>query len=111
MNLGGSDFALMYQRVSGNADEGYTVKVWAKSASAGGMGEIKLEFHDSSQTKIVEYRQYIYPSTEWLEYSVAGVAPGGTTYVTATVVGLAGTTVSYDDVSLVEEIIGAGACC
>ena len=82
--------------MAGSAGSGYTVRAWAKYDSGGGVAEIKVEFHDGSEVKIVEEKRYIYPSSVWTEYAIAGVAPPGTAYVTATVVGLGGSTVLFD---------------
>ena len=104
MNLGGDDFALMYQRAAGSAGIGYTFSVWARHATGEGVGEIKLEFHDAAQAKILEHKRFIHPGSDWTEFLLAGVAPEGTVYVTGTVVGLAGSTVLFDDAALAAQI-------
>ena len=103
MNLGGPDLALMYQRVPGTAGGAYAVRAWARYDSGAGDGEIKVEFHDGWENKIIEHRQLVHPPSDWTEYSVTGIAPAGTVYVTATLVGFGGSTLLFDDVSLSEQ--------
>ncbi len=103
MNLGGSDLALMYQRAPGVAGRAYVVQAWARYDSGAGDGEIKLEFHDGWENKIIEHRRSVHLPSDWTEYSIAGVAPAGTVYATATIVGFGGSTLLFDDVSLSEQ--------
>jgi len=103
MNLGGSDLALMYQRAPGVAGRAYVVQAWARYDSGAGDGEIKLEFHDGWENKIIEHRRSGHLPSDWTEYSIAGVAPAGTGYATATIVGFGGSTLLFDDVSLSEQ--------
>lgn len=100
MDLGGESYALVYQRVPGIVGESYTVKVWAKLNSGVGAAELKLEFHNSSEVSINDYRLNLTATGTWVQYSIDGIAPANTYYATATVVGLAGGMVLFDDVSL-----------
>lgn len=100
MQLGGAAFSLVYQRVPANPGEGYTCSAWSMYYSGDGIGQLKLEFHDAFEVKILEQRRYIYTSPIWEQHSITGVAPPGAAYVTVTVVGLGGSVVLYDDASL-----------
>ena len=103
MELGGGDLAVLYQRVAGGAaEQGYTVSVWAKEGSGANNGELKVEFHNEWENKITEIKHGVTGTSEWEQHFVSGIAPVGTYYVTATVVGFGGSTVLFDDVSLVE---------
>jgi len=103
MNLGGSAFALMYQRVPGVPGTTYAVSAWAKYASGDGVGTLKLEFHDAGENVIVQYPLTFPAPAEWTEFSVTDVAPPDTALVTATIVGEADGMVLFDDVSLVSD--------
>ena len=103
MELGGGDLALLYQRATGGtADQGYTVSAWVKEGSGTSSGEVKVEFHDQWETKITEVKHSVTGTSSWEQHFVSGIAPVGTYYVTGTVVGFGGSTVLFDDVSLVE---------
>jgi hypothetical protein len=100
MDLGGLSLALVYQRVPGIVGESYITKAWAKLNSGAGAAELKLEFHNSSEIPIEEHKLNLTATGTWLQYSIDGTAPPDTYYVTATVVGLSGGMVLFDDVSL-----------
>ena len=100
MELGGSAFALMYQRVAGIVGETYEVRTWAKLASGSGSATLKIEFHNSGEGKIVEYQLPFAATGSWVEHSISNVAPENTYFVTSSVVGEAGGTVLFDDVTI-----------
>ena len=108
MNLGGTHFALMYQRVAGVPAAQYTVTVWAKRYTASATGTLKLEFHDAWENKIEEHPVSFTAPGEWSEFSISAPAPAGTSLATATVVGEAGGMVLFDDVSLIEGQLAPG---
>jgi hypothetical protein len=101
MELGGSSFSLMFQRVAGLEGRTYTASVWAKSGSADANATLKLEFHDASQTEIIQYWLPFIAVSEWTEFSVTKISPPNTAFVTASIVGETGGTILFDDVSLV----------
>ena len=103
MNLGGSSFALMYQRVSGVTGRVYRVKAWVKRDTGPGAATLKIEFHNAAVSKISEEALAVIATDTWTEYGLSAVAPAGTALVTASIVGEEGGTVLFDDVSIVEQ--------
>ena len=100
MNLGGTTFALLYQRIPGSPGVPYVVRVWAKRFTPTATGTFKLEFHDAAQQILAQHPVTFTASDDWSEFTFAQTAPADTAYVTATVVGEAGGMVLFDDVSL-----------
>lgn len=100
-DLGGAPYALVYQRVPGAVvGQSYVCKAWAKLNSGAGAAELKLEFHNSSEILIKEHKLNFTATDTWLQYSIDGIAPPNSYYVTATVVGSGGGMVLFDDISL-----------
>ena len=102
MELGGSSFALMYQRVTAIPDKAYTVSVWAKLASGAGSATLKLEFHESDETPIVQHPLPFTATSQWQKHSITRTANSNAGLVTAAIVGESGGTVLFDEVSIVQ---------
>jgi hypothetical protein len=105
MELGGDALSLMFQRQPGLPNRVYVVSAWVKGPSGGGAGFLKLEFHDEGAEGISEYNVPVEGGQDWADYRVRHVSPFETAFVTASIVGSAGGSVQFDDVSLVLEAL------
>jgi len=103
MKLGGSSLALMYQRAPADTGTTYTVSAWSKLDSGAGGATLKLEFHDATETEIVQYWLPFTTPAEWAEFAVTRTALPDTAYVTASIVGEAGGTVLFDDIAIYSD--------
>jgi hypothetical protein len=108
MELGGTQLALMFQRVPGAAGQHYACSVWAKQSS-GASASLKIEFHRGQNSKISEEFLNFNATDTWTEYSLSATAPAETVFVTPSIVANGGGTVLFDDVALVEEEETGGA--
>jgi len=100
--LGGTSLALLYQRASGTAGEDYLCSTWAKLSTGSGAASLKLEFHDIHEARLAEHILGFTATGTWTQYTISAQAPTGTALVTAAIVGQAGGTVLFDDVSITE---------
>ncbi len=102
----GSDsggWALASQSVSGFAGSAYSVRGWARLHSGQGRGELKLEFRNAGGFKLAEYKRELSAPGGWQRFFIVGESPTGTATVSATVVGLDGGMLEFDDLSLTER--------
>ncbi|MFT5584997.1 MAG: hypothetical protein ACI9VR_002585 [Cognaticolwellia sp.] len=85
--LGGSPYALLYQRVPAAPDQLYRAGAWARSESGRGNATLKLEFHDDSGNKLHSEDWALSAPKAWGSFDVAVRAPEGTTEVGLALVG------------------------
>jgi hypothetical protein len=98
--LGGTNLGGAYQTpINGSAGTTYQISSWVKGS--GGTAELKIEFYDSGDELLYEDQYVFYPTGSWAYYSTSYEAPTNTSYITATIVGRAGTEVLFDDVSFI----------
>ena len=105
MNLGGSSFAMMYQRVPAIPGRTYTLSAWAKLNSGAGDATLKLEFHDATPTEIIQYWLPFTAPADWTEFTITRTALPEVAYVTASIVGEPGGTVLFDDIAIYPDSI------
>jgi len=101
--LGGTNLGGAYQTpIAASVGTTYRLSSWVKSS--GGTAELKIEFYDSGDELLYEDMYVFDPTSSWAYYSTSYEAPTNTSYITATIVGRAGTEVLFDDVSFMETV-------
>ena len=84
--LGGDPYALLFQRLEAQPGQTFEVGTWAR-AGADTSATVKVEFHTSDATGLVEHVEVFDVTQSWEFYTVQGTAPEGTGLVTATIGG------------------------
>lgn len=103
VELGGSPFALLYQRMPAEPGQRFLARAEATSAGGRGAGTLKLEFQDGDEVKLDSFEWALSAPRDWRDYTVGAVAPDDAAYATLALVG-AGEAVFWDAAAVwVEE--------
>ncbi|MHC5174107.1 MAG: carbohydrate binding domain-containing protein [Planctomycetota bacterium] len=97
VSVGSGGTGLRYQRVAAMPGKRYTASAWAKHASNGTTGRLKIEFHASGENKLTEIPLDFTASSTWTQYEQTGIAPASTVTVTITCEANAGSDILFDD--------------
>ena len=95
LNLGGSPYALLYQRAPALPGQRYRAGAWARSESGRGEAALKLEFHDTQGKKLHSEDWTLSAPQRWAAFDVAAIAPEGSAEVGLALVG-SGEVVQWD---------------
>ncbi|MHC4961327.1 MAG: carbohydrate binding domain-containing protein, partial [Planctomycetota bacterium] len=100
---------LRYQRVAATPGKRYTASAWAKHASNGTAGRLKIEFHASGESKLTEIPLDFTATSTWTQYEQTGIAPASTVTVTITCEANAGSDILFDDTAIDESDVADDA--
>ena len=95
LSLGGSPYALLYQRVPATPGQLYRAGAWARSESGRGNATLKLEFHDAQGQKLHSEDWALSAPQAWGAFDVVAKAPEGSAEVGLALVG-SGEVVQWD---------------
>jgi hypothetical protein len=109
VSVGSGGVGLRYQRVAATAGKRYTVSAWVKHSANGTGGALKIEFHDSGNTKLADLPLNFTATSAWTRYEHSAIAPASATQVTISCEAIAGSGILFDDTAIDESDVADDA--